>query len=130
MCAASIWFYLHTNLRHVSTGLDPPQADVKLNITVLLGNSVHTSSPRSCTQFSAIGTNLSSIWTRRMLLSTCDRSLGSRWLGVHLCTTCRGNTKLDMPASGFLIENISSKFKSLLLYKNLGEEDKKVLIIS
>lgn len=47
----------------------------------------YTSAPKSCVPLSAIGTYLSSIFTRRMVRSTWDLQLGSRWDGTHRCTT-------------------------------------------
>lgn len=47
----------------------------------------YTSAPKSCVPLSAIGTYLSSIFTRRIVRSTWDLQLGSRWDGTHRCTT-------------------------------------------
>lgn len=41
---------------------------------------------RIWTAFSTIGTNLSPIFKRTIVLSTCDRFKASRWQGVHLWT--------------------------------------------
>ena len=39
------------------------------------------------TACSAMGTYLSSILRRRMVLSVCERCMGWGWTGLHLCTT-------------------------------------------
>lgn len=47
----------------------------------------YKSGPKSRIPHSAIGTYLSSIFTSKIVLSTCDRFVISLWQGTHLCTT-------------------------------------------
>jgi hypothetical protein len=84
---------------------------VSVDLCLCLSHSVlcYTSAPKSCVPLSAIGTYLSSIFTRRIVRSTWDLQLGSRWDGTQRWTTYKKQVPRNM------ILNVTN-LKSLLYF--------------
>lgn len=92
---------------------------VSLDLCLCLWHKVlcYTSAPKSCVPLSAIGTYLSSIFTRRMVRSTWDLQLGSRWDGTHRCTTYKKYTwRLLITLQSSQVHNVTSVCAHLPLH--------------